>query len=172
MAIQRMSTACSLDMLPRPKPKFQTSHPVQALALRSGCASLAQEANGTRHSATARKKNKTRGRKSLTFQQMSFLIICRKVVIHFPAARTRTPVAFRMVSLMANMKSTVRSRGKFLHTICREMRSRRDPITALRQLFKTESSLEGILSSAACWSSRRQSQRSCCLYPAIYTEGG
>ena len=137
VGIQRMSSACSLDVLPTPTPKFQTCYPVQALALHSRCASLAQEANGTRHSATMQKKTKTGGRKSLTFQQMSFSCICRKVVIHFPAARTRTPLAFRMVSLMATMKSTVRSRGKFLHTICREMRSRRDPITALRQLFQT-----------------------------------
>ena len=55
MDIQHMNGACSLDMPPRPKPTFHTGHPVQALALRSGCASLAQEANGTRCSATANK---------------------------------------------------------------------------------------------------------------------
>ena len=68
---------------------------------------------------------------------MSFPCICRKVISHLPAARTRIPLAFRKVSLMAIMKSMVSSRGKFLYTVCREMRSRRDPITALRQLFKT-----------------------------------
>ena len=53
--IQHMSIACSLDMLPRPEPKFHTSHPVQALALRPGCASVAPEADGTSRSATASK---------------------------------------------------------------------------------------------------------------------
>ena len=53
--IQHMSIARSLDTLPRPKPKFHTSHPVQALALRPGCASVAPEADGTSRSATASK---------------------------------------------------------------------------------------------------------------------
>ena len=52
MDIQSMISACSLDMLPKLKPKFHASHPVHPL--RSSCA-LAQEANSTRHSATASK---------------------------------------------------------------------------------------------------------------------
>ncbi len=40
--IQHMSIACSLDTLPRPKPKFHTSHSNQALAVRSACASVAE----------------------------------------------------------------------------------------------------------------------------------
>ena len=94
-------------------------------------------------------KTKSDGKKvSLTSWSISFLHSTRKTNTHFRTAFARVGVTCSKLSRTAVRKSVACAGGMHLQTAWREVRNRRDGVTALLQQFGKERQLDGAVSSS------------------------